>query len=969
MANKKFSEFVDGGALQNNDTVVGLRSGINTKFTSTPNVSIANTVFVAPNGSNVTGNGSLSKPYATVAFAMASITTATSVNPFNIVIFGGRIVETTAILLKPNIGIMGMDQQVTVVQSAPMTLDATYLSATTSSTAIAGLTINGPMDFDFSAASTVAGHVISITGASVGSVSINGNAQVLPTLSIDAVGMGNLTVNNAILLLYATTLSALTGGNLSSTKPTTVISIGNSFSGNLNLGAQLVGFTCSYFFRGNFINPSVTVTVTNPLATWHPDPSSYKAPVIVNTGNVVLDSVSDGLDGNYTPTNYTPVATPPTLVTSLRAHLEGINNALGGIVGETNVLYVSPNGSDATGNGSFGNPYATVSHAMTTIVTAAVNNQFLINVIEGAITETAQIVLKPFVNLSSATEDINIAMTSNLIVHSSWGTVVNGTSFFENLRFSGGNLVFDFSAFGNVVLNSISLDGIACPNITGNSNVNSLFNLQVRDSTAASVTLDNLICSFHSATINAMTCGSLARVKNSVMNFMACLLGSGALNFTGDNAGAITNRYFMRGCKNTGTVTVTNVNSFLDMDTSSYVVPTVVNNGTIVLSSLSNSLNANYTPVNYTPIATPPDLVNSTHAHLRGIDAALINTQQDLQQTYDTGANATVTLSSGRPILFKNADSSLSYSFEKDQYVVLGLSPSEELFSGPPLGSTSNAADRIEGYTFTPSANFFATQFQYRSTAISAGARDIGLWEFGNTTALATGNLVYTDNIGEDGVWRYTKIDPPVLLHSGTRYVVAAVIPASEPFYFGVPTGLHANISINSGADGPNTSTLTYPSVFAGTGVNGNASIGISPATPTTVLDIDYTGITNIYAYKSQIYPAIISFPGFSLAVLNYAFYTRVGQIGQITAQITVTASSTTGTITLDVPDTVLFPDTFQCVGVGTIINPSTPTTAAAGIILAIFSVSGTPFVRMNIAVPASATNYIIYVDFKYQIQ
>src|SRR5882724_9775664 len=310
MPDVKFSEFAAGGDLEVGDIIVGLRSGINTKFNTPVDVLTGNTVFVATSGSNVTGTGSFNEPFATVAHAMTTITTATYSNPFTIIVMGGKITETAQILLKPNVGIAGLGQQTFVVLSAPIILDSSYLSAITAQSSFTNITINGDIDLDFSSASVVASHVIIIANAAVGSVSLNANIDVLSTLTIDSVGMGNVTVNNCILLLYSTTLNNFTGGNLTSNKQLSTIVVGNSFSGTLDLHSTAV-FDCLYFFRGNYIQNLGSVTLTNNRSFWYVDSSTYQTPTIINGGNIRLDSVSAGVFAGYTPTHYTPVATAP----------------------------------------------------------------------------------------------------------------------------------------------------------------------------------------------------------------------------------------------------------------------------------------------------------------------------------------------------------------------------------------------------------------------------------------------------------------------------------------------------------------------------------------------------------------------------------------------------------------------------------------------------------------------------------
>ncbi len=82
------------------------------------------------NGSNTTGNGGVTAPYATIAYALTQITTASITNPFCISLDGGPCTETS-IAFKPNISIGGNGSLVTV--SGNLTLDSSFLTTDSNS--------------------------------------------------------------------------------------------------------------------------------------------------------------------------------------------------------------------------------------------------------------------------------------------------------------------------------------------------------------------------------------------------------------------------------------------------------------------------------------------------------------------------------------------------------------------------------------------------------------------------------------------------------------------------------------------------------------------------------------------------------------------------------------------------------------------------------------------------------------------
>jgi hypothetical protein len=71
----------------------------------------------------------------------------------------------------------------------------------------------------------------------------------------------------------------------------------------------------------------------------------------------------------------------------------------------TQMVYVAVGGNDTTGDGSIGNPFATVSKALSVITTASSNNRFIIKLMGGKIIDTTTPLLKPWVYIVGDQED------------------------------------------------------------------------------------------------------------------------------------------------------------------------------------------------------------------------------------------------------------------------------------------------------------------------------------------------------------------------------------------------------------------------------------------------------------------------------------------------------------------------------------------------------------------------------------
>lgn len=100
--------------------VNGVTSAIQTQLDSKQTrvlPSNAQMVYVSYlSGSDVTGNGSYDKPYQTVAFAMTTITDASSNKPYVVALQGARQIETTDIFMKPYTFIVGQMQRATYIR-------------------------------------------------------------------------------------------------------------------------------------------------------------------------------------------------------------------------------------------------------------------------------------------------------------------------------------------------------------------------------------------------------------------------------------------------------------------------------------------------------------------------------------------------------------------------------------------------------------------------------------------------------------------------------------------------------------------------------------------------------------------------------------------------------------------------------------------------------------------------------------
>lgn len=142
---------------------------------SAATLSVARELWVTQDGSDVTGDGSVSAPFASVGAAMAAITTASPTNRWAIRLGPGSYTEAGPIALKANVFIVGHQRRSTrVTSTGGWTLDASFTPAGDHRSGAVGLTMIGACTFDFNAVSSnegklyfdscIFGNDVSLTG-------------------------------------------------------------------------------------------------------------------------------------------------------------------------------------------------------------------------------------------------------------------------------------------------------------------------------------------------------------------------------------------------------------------------------------------------------------------------------------------------------------------------------------------------------------------------------------------------------------------------------------------------------------------------------------------------------------------------------------------------------------------------------------------------------------------------------------
>lgn len=584
-------------------------------------------VYVATDGSNITGNGSINAPYQTINFALSTILTASALTPFKIICEEGVYNETT-ISLKPFVNIDGQNSVLNVtgnIDADPSwSTGGNIIFGSFSEMNISG---NFSLNLSISGSNLCIVRINDIEFTTIGLFTVIGGDNTLLILSalssfVSALNISLENVNGAISQNFFANFDYLASSltNSFNFQLLNSLSLGN-VTYTTNVGALGVGSIIDNTKLFGTLSASGIVTLNIDVASLQ----TGSLPTLSGGAVVNYINVSNTLTANYSPANYIPDASGSTSpVTSVAAHLHGIDNALGGLATSNNYVYVSSTGSNVTGNGSFERPYATVAFAMGTILTATAANPFTISLIGGLISEPVQIQLKPFVSISGLNNSVILDLALNIVYDPLWDTTASPTCTLNNFSFITSNINLDATTFTNNTTALIFINDVIGigrivifkgssnfdPNLFGN---NCLFQLQY----------SNSFVEFKSSILQNVTCNlgkSDAALRLATGFFLGNRLGTVVINSLGAGPATSANFFSNDITSLTGDGAVVS----LLIDVVSYTtVLTIANSATYSLTSVSDGLDADYSPVNYIPAATLPTLSTSLQGHLRGIDNAL----------------------------------------------------------------------------------------------------------------------------------------------------------------------------------------------------------------------------------------------------------------------------------------------------------------------------------------------------------
>jgi hypothetical protein len=762
MADVKWSNntsFPISSSVADADYIMGLKSGINTKWTAnTLSQYIQNkltgssqVIYVSDDGINAVTSGGVLKPYATLDYAISQITDNSSSKPYVIQI--GSNVDITTLILKANVFLVFNDFSLTVTGS--VTLDADWSAGgIVTLQGATNVSLPATVNLNFSTFSSPFA-LVNIQDikliSSATTINITSNSSTSTILLVSDV-FGNSNEFNWSLTNCYGTISNGTAGNI--TLGHTSETVGSNFClegltkiGNLSVSSstaanfQLTQQSCvisgnatyTSFGSGtlNITSKAVynvgSVTLNNGVSggsvNYNPD-VIYALPTLLNGATFVPSAIADGMNADYSPTNYTPVNP------SVTGHLSGIDTALGD---EINVPYNTPqliyvdatNGNDSGANGSQNKPFLTYGAASAYAVSQSptTTNQYALIMI-GEFTESEYLIY-PFVSVYGV--DGTVLNTSGgMGQDSSWDTTSQPTVVISNLVANVVQGLFQFSVSQNATMNFNVDWGTTSSIIIEGSNAGSPENIFF-----TAPPLSTGLPEYDFSGVNIEMSGSSMNASAVVISNTDTITTTCLLSGVG-SIGSIFNATVSSGYSFLTVINsplVSNINiqdsqSFLAIDSTSYVMAPnfggsatqAVNQSLISLSDGSKA-NLNFTPANYTPLAGINYSANSVTGNLAGIDVALGGTggSVTLQDAYNnTSATpaAAITLdgSGTKPLQLLNGVAGSPQSYLQFLNTV-----NPNSFAVPPFGidylglndaPTIVSYARTESYVTSASAGF-----------------------------------------------------------------------------------------------------------------------------------------------------------------------------------------------------------------------------------------------------------------------
>jgi hypothetical protein len=543
----------------------------------------------------------------------------------------------------------------------------------------------------------------------------------------------------------------------------------------------------------------------------------------------------------------------------------------GSVSGIPQLIYINSDiGSDTTGNGSINNPYETYEKARSVAALSATSAIPYSIVPIGVFNITGNLALSPFVNIVGLNDGSSkIVLTGSVGLNSSFDATSNPFCYISNVALSatgGVSLTFGVSQSASIYFD-IDLSGSASITLNGTGSETIVFE--------DGITLSGmpaLYCEDCSLILTKTNLGDVTLINTITTNISLYMQGNvgniGGVVLQNNSTGQVN--AYISSCPSMSSLQIVGTLVNLSIDSSSYtVVPTFGSSATasqITLLSISEGVNADYTPINYSPND------GSLHGHLIGIDNALAGSgpgSESLQDAYDTGDDAIIDMSASRPVIFQTSTD----GSETNAITTQGT------------GSQASPVYRVIGWRFTPAVDMQVVSLQYDDALMvsTTFGHDTAIYNYTTFEELGRVTIYKTDPLDPSTVYRTKDLNSPILLQGGTDYVFATVEPINDLVYLTKTATPNANITLVQLASLPQSSTgvsLQFPQTFTPATPN-QVYLGSFVFTTLTVnesinINDGTTSNNKIYEVKSTA-RAVIDEPVMTTAQMNGVVSPEIG--------------------------------------------------------------------------------------------
>jgi hypothetical protein len=297
-------------------------STFNSKLSS---VAVAQTKFVTKDGSDLTGDGSLSKPYASIVAAMNSITDASPTKRYVISVAAGAYSET-ALQLKPNVFVVGPSRDsVRITNNTTIVLHSTFTGSGDNRSGFSQCAVLSACDFNWSTVTSAAGKIYCYEVSFSSTMNLYGHNNAIAQAQFDScVIFGNMTVSGINVGVYTNNVNY---GNITMTQHpnggmATIINAAGGFcQGSVSLSATVSDFNrrCSLFAR-NFWMGAITINGASTYADVTDSSLPAAGATVTNGGNLVrINPSSSGANTSLSNLAFPTAVNQPILPATTNA--------------------------------------------------------------------------------------------------------------------------------------------------------------------------------------------------------------------------------------------------------------------------------------------------------------------------------------------------------------------------------------------------------------------------------------------------------------------------------------------------------------------------------------------------------------------------------------------------------------------------------------------------------------------------